>query len=96
MTIRKPYRISDGNGGHLWDWKGIKETVIGGVILALIISISTTLLNRYFNVTKLDYFYLEPVQNPIPPHIGTTRFIIGVGQTMVISPTTGGCQVIIE
>jgi hypothetical protein len=45
---------------------------------------------------RLDYFYLALIPEPIPPHLGTTRFIITTGQTMVISPTTGGCQVIIE
>ena len=45
---------------------------------------------------KLDWFRLDPVEAPLPPHIGMTRFIIGTGQTMVISPTTGGCTVIIE
>jgi len=47
---------------------------------------------------KLDYFYLFPVDvpPPNPPVGGATRFMIGTGQTMVISPTTGGCQVIIE
>lgn len=45
---------------------------------------------------KLDYFYLDRIEIPLPPHIGTTRFIIGVGQTMVVSPTTGGCTVVIE
>jgi hypothetical protein len=35
-------------------------------------------------------------QTPAPLHIGTTRFMIGTGQTMIISPTTGGCTVIIE
>ena len=45
---------------------------------------------------KLDYFYLDRIEGPLPPHIGTTRFMIGTGQTMVVAPTTGGCQVIIE
>ena len=54
MIKPKPYRISDGNGGHLWDWKNIKETVIGGLILAIIISVTTTALNRVFNVQRLE------------------------------------------
>lgn len=47
---------------------------------------------------KLDYFYLFPVDVPPPPPPvgGTTRFMIGTGQTMTIAPTTGGCTVIIE
>jgi hypothetical protein len=45
---------------------------------------------------KLDYFYLIPRDDPPPAPLPPTRFMIGTGQTMVISPTTGGCQVIIE
>jgi hypothetical protein len=45
---------------------------------------------------RLDYFYLDLIPDPLPPHLGTTRFIITTGQTMIISPTTGGVEVIIE
>lgn len=54
MTRQRPYRISDGNGGHFWDWKNIKESIIAGIILAIIISISSTVLNRVFNTRRLE------------------------------------------
>lgn len=49
--------------------------------------------------SRLDYVWLEPYDmpvNPVVPSAGTTRFMVGVGQTMTISPTTGGCTVVIE
>jgi hypothetical protein len=50
----KVYRCTDGNGGHLWDWVKIKETIIGGLILAIIIATASVIGNRYFNVNRLE------------------------------------------
>lgn len=52
--MRKIYKISDGNGGHVWDFVKIKETVIAGLLLAVLISVSTTVMNRLFNVKHLE------------------------------------------
>lgn len=50
----KAYKCTDGNGGHIWDWAKIKESVIAGIILASIISVATVALNRVFNVQHLE------------------------------------------
>lgn len=50
----KVYKCSDGNGGHRWDWAKIKENVIAGVILAIVIAALTTATNRVFNVKHLE------------------------------------------
>jgi len=157
LTNPKAYKVSDGNGGHLWDKKRINESVIAGagtyklimrtfasgggadevflqindetqVRLAFNPTASESLWNIWTIQTmhylsggswveyqftlpadthsfvftggdpgaRLDYFYLQRVDIPDLPPIGITRFMIGTGQTMVISPTTGGCTVIIE
>jgi len=54
LTNPKAYKVSDGNGGHLWDKKRINESVIAGVILTIVISVGSTFLNRIFNVNKLE------------------------------------------
>lgn len=50
----KSFKCSDGNGGHIWDWAKIKEGVIAGLILAIIIAALTTASNRIFNVRQLE------------------------------------------
>lgn len=50
----KSFKYSDGNGGHQWDWTKIKESVIGGIILAIVIAALTTGANRLFNVVHLE------------------------------------------
>ena len=50
----KPYKCSDGNGGHVTDWAKIKEYLIGGVLLLIASAALTTAANRYFNVKHLE------------------------------------------
>ncbi len=48
------YKISDGNGGYKWDMSRIKETVIAGLILSIIISAATIIGNRVFTLSHIE------------------------------------------
>ena len=47
------FRKWDGNGGHTSDWASIKYVVVGGLLLAALTSIGTSVINRVWNTADL-------------------------------------------